>query len=76
MFLKQAVSNALGMKSCTVAKKQTNKQKKQQQKTVYGKLRLIGKAPDAGKDWRQEEKGTKEDEMVGWHHRLEGHEYE
>ena len=50
MFLKQAVSNALGMKSCTVAKKQTNKQKKQQQKTVYGKLRLIGKAPDAGKD--------------------------
>ena len=29
---------------------------------------LIGKAPDAGKDWRQEEKGTTEDEMVGWHH--------
>ena len=29
--------------------------------------------PDAGKDWRQEEKGTKEDEMVGWHHRLDGH---
>ena len=31
--------------------------------------------PDAGKDWRQEEKGTTEDEMVGWHHRLNGHEF-
>ena len=31
---------------------------------------LIGKAPDAGKDWGQEEKGTTEDEMVGWHHQL------
>ena len=36
---------------------------------------LIGKDPDAGKDWRQE-KGTTEDEMVGWHHRLNGHEFE
>ena len=35
---------------------------------------LIRKDPDAGKDWRQEEKGTTEDEMVGWHHRLNGHE--
>ena len=34
---------------------------------------LIGKDLDAGKDWRQEEKGTTEDEMVGWHHRLNGH---
>ena len=34
---------------------------------------LIGKDPDAGKDWGQEEKGTREDEMVGWHHRLNGH---
>ena len=34
---------------------------------------LIGKDPDAGKDWRQEEKGTIEDEMVGWHHWLDGH---
>ena len=34
---------------------------------------LIGKAPDAGKDWGQEEKGMTEDEMVGWHHRLSGH---
>ena len=34
---------------------------------------LIGKDPDAGKDWRQEEKGTTEDEMAGWHHRLNGH---
>ena len=36
---------------------------------------LIGKDPDAGKDWRQE-KGTTDDEMVGWHHRLNGHESE
>ena len=34
---------------------------------------LIGKDPDAGKDWRQEETGTTEDEMVGWHHWLKGH---
>ena len=37
---------------------------------------LIGKDSDAGKDWRQEEKGTTEDEMVGWHHWLNGHEFE
>ena len=37
---------------------------------------LTGKDPDAGKDWRQEEKGTTEDEMVGWHHQLYGHEFE
>ena len=37
---------------------------------------LIGKDPDAGKDWRQEEKGTTEDEMIGRHHRLDGHEFE
>jgi len=37
---------------------------------------LIGKDPDAGKDWRWEEKGTTEDEMVGWHHWLNGHEFE
>ena len=34
---------------------------------------LIGKDPDAGKDWGQEEKGTTEDEMIGWYHRLNGH---
>ena len=33
----------------------------------------FGKDPDAGKDWRQEEKGTTEDEMAGWHHQLDGH---
>ena len=33
----------------------------------------IGKDPDAGKDWGQEEKETTEDEMAGWHHRLNGH---
>ena len=37
---------------------------------------LIRKDPDARKDWRQEEKGTTEDEMVGWHHQLDGHEFE
>ena len=37
---------------------------------------LTGKDPDARKDWRQEEKGTTEDEMVGWHHRLNEHEFE
>ena len=37
------------------------------------KNRLIGKDPDAGKDWGQEEKGMTEDEMVGWHHWLNGH---
>ena len=40
------------------------------------KNRLIGKDPDAEKDWRQEEKGTTEDEMAGWHHWLNGHEFE
>ena len=35
---------------------------------------LIGRDPDAGKDWKWEEKGTTEDEMVGWHHQLNGHE--
>ena len=37
---------------------------------------LVGKDPDAGKDWRQEEKGMTEDEMVGWQNRLDGHEFE
>ena len=37
---------------------------------------LIGKYPNVGKDRRQEEKGTTEDEMVRWHHRLNGHEFE
>ena len=37
---------------------------------------LTGKDPDAGKDWGQEEKGTTEDEMVRWHHWLDGHEFE
>ena len=36
---------------------------------------LIWKDPDAGKDWGQEEKETTEDEMVGWHHRFNGHEF-
>ena len=40
------------------------------------KNRLIGKYPDAMKDWRQEEKGMTEDEMVGWHHWLNEHEFE
>ena len=37
---------------------------------------LIGKDSEAGKDWGQEEKGTTEDEMAGWHHQLDGHEFE
>ena len=37
---------------------------------------LTGKDPDAGKDWRREEKGMTEDEMVGWHHWLDIHEFE
>ena len=37
---------------------------------------IIGKDPDAGKDWRQKEMGTTEGEIVGWHHRLNGHELE
>ena len=41
-----------------------------------GKNRLVGKDPDAGKDWRQEEKGMTEDEMVEWHHQFNGHEFE
>ena len=40
------------------------------------KSQLIGKDSDAGKDWRLEEKGTTEDEMVGWHHWLNGQEFE
>ena len=43
---------------------------------IYAKSWLIGKDPDTGKDWRQEEKGTTEDDMVGWHHWLDGHELE
>ena len=41
-----------------------------------GKSWLSGKDPDAGKDWGQEEKEATEDEMVGWHHRLNGHKFE
>ena len=41
----------------------------------HDKNRLTGKDPDAGKDWGQEEKGATEDEMVGWHHQLNGHEF-
>ena len=40
------------------------------------KSQLIRNDPDTGKDWRQEEKGTTEDEIVGWHHRLNGHKFE
>ena len=38
-------------------------------------IRRIGKDSNAGRDWGQEEKGTTEDEMAGWHHRLDGHEF-
>ena len=39
------------------------------------KSQLTGKDPDAGKDWRREKKGTTKNEIVGWHHRLNGHEF-
>ena len=42
----------------------------------HSKSWLIEKDSDAGRDWGQEEKGTTEDEMAGWHHRLDGHEFE
>ena len=41
-----------------------------------GKIQLTGKDPDAGKDWRQEEKGMTEGKMVGWHYQPNGHEFE
>ena len=44
----------------------------------HARSSLIGKDPDAGRDWGQEEKGMRwtEDEMAGWHHQLYGHEFE
>ena len=42
----------------------------------HAKSWFIGKDPDAGRDWGQEEKGTTEDEMARWHHLLDGHEFE
>ena len=39
-------------------------------------MRRVDSLPDAGRDWGQEEKGTTEDEIAGWHHRLNGHEFE
>ena len=44
--------------------------------TPHANSWLIGKVPDAGRDWGQEEKGMTEDEMAGWHHQLDGHESE
>jgi len=43
---------------------------------LYAKTWLIVKDSDVGRDWGQEEKGTTEDEMAGWHHQLDGHEFE
>ena len=42
----------------------------------HAKSRLIRKDPDSGRDWGQEEKGMTKDEMAGWHHRLNGREFE
>ena len=42
----------------------------------HAKIWLIGRDPDTGRDWEQEEKGMIEDEMAGWHHQLDGHEFE
>ena len=41
----------------------------------HAKSWLIGKYPNAGRDWGQEKKGMTEDEMAGWHHRIDGHEF-
>ena len=41
----------------------------------HAKSWLIGKDPDAERDWGQEEKGTTEDEVAGWHHQLDGHDF-
>ena len=49
---------------------------KLQLRPANGKKWLVGKDPDAGKDWRREEKGRTENEMIGWHHQLDGHEFE
>ena len=43
---------------------------------LHVKSRLIRKHPDAGKDWRQDEMGMTEDNMAGWHHEFNGHEFE
>ena len=43
---------------------------------LRGRVDSFGKDPDAGRDWGQEEKGTTEDEMAGWHHQLDGHKFE
>ena len=40
------------------------------------KSQLIGKDPTAGEDWKEEEKGVTENEIIGWHHQLNGHEFE
>ena len=42
----------------------------------HAKSLLIGKDPDTGRDWGQEEKRMTEDEMAEWHHQLDGHEFE
>ena len=42
----------------------------------HAKSGLTGKDPDAARDWGREEKWTTEDEMAGWHHQLDGHEFE
>ena len=43
---------------------------------LHAKSGLIGKDSDSGRDWGKEEKGTTKDEMAGWHHSLDGHEFE
>ena len=45
-------------------------------RSIYNKNWLVWKDPDAGKDRRREEQGMTEDDMIGWHHRFDGHEFE
>ena len=68
--------NPLGNQSWIFTEGLMLKLKRQYFGHPYVKNWLIGKTPDVQKDWRQEEKGMTEDEMVGWHYRLNGHDFE
>ena len=68
--------NPKGNKSCLILGRTDAEAKSPILWPPDAKSQLTGKDPDAGKDWRHEEKGTRDDEMIWWHHRLNGHEFE
>ena len=68
--------NAKGNQSCIFIGKTDAEAETPIFKTPDVKNWLIGKDADAGKNWQQDEKGTTEEEMVGWHHQLNEHEFE